>query len=93
MNMSDLFPGYSKGLCRGADPHDWFSGVEEDILHAKAVCMACPVQGECLDYVLNAPVKEYGVWAGLTDYERDHGVLVPSLYVTVSKRAKATALR
>ncbi len=36
---------------------------------ARAVCDACPVQRECLDYALEHHLRD-GIWAGLTYRER-----------------------
>ena len=36
---------------------------------AKAVCAACPVRGECLDYALEHHVR-LGIWGGLNQHER-----------------------
>jgi WhiB family redox-sensing transcriptional regulator len=36
---------------------------------AKCICLACPVQRECLDFALR--VREpHGIWGGLTEAER-----------------------
>ncbi len=36
---------------------------------AKAICAACPVAAECLDYALNRR-EQHGIWGGLTELER-----------------------
>jgi WhiB family redox-sensing transcriptional regulator len=36
---------------------------------AKAVCAACPVRIQCLDYAVSRPEK-YGVWGGMNEDER-----------------------
>lgn len=36
---------------------------------AKAVCEACPVRIECLNYAVGRPEK-YGTWGGLNEVER-----------------------
>ena len=36
---------------------------------AKAVCLSCPVRGECLNYAVSRPEK-YGTWGGLNEEER-----------------------
>src|ERR1051326_1817005 len=36
---------------------------------AVAICVGCPVQAECLAAALSQP-EEFGVWGGLTEYER-----------------------
>jgi WhiB family transcriptional regulator, redox-sensing transcriptional regulator len=36
---------------------------------AKAVCAACPVRAQCLDYALEHHMR-YDVWGGLNEHER-----------------------
>jgi WhiB family transcriptional regulator, redox-sensing transcriptional regulator len=36
---------------------------------ARALCRACPVQAECLDYSL-AVQEPHGIWGGLNELER-----------------------
>ena len=35
-----------------------------------AICAACPVRRQCLDFALNNPLGQYGIWGGTTAYER-----------------------
>lgn len=63
------------GLCRFDPwPEAWFADViaEPDaISHAKAVCLHCPVQAECLDYAMAQPSTwDSGVWGGTTPRDR-----------------------
>jgi WhiB family redox-sensing transcriptional regulator len=38
---------------------------------AKAICMTCEVQGECLEFALSYPEEtEYGLWGGTTPGQR-----------------------
>lgn len=37
-----------RASCRGRDPSPWFSGQQEQVDKARAVCMACPVRSACL---------------------------------------------
>ena len=38
---------------------------------AKAICAACPVRSECLEYALR--IREpHGIWGGLNELERRH---------------------
>ncbi len=48
---------------------DFFPARGESAREAKAICAACPVQRECLDYALQSEAA-YGVWGGLTERER-----------------------
>jgi WhiB family redox-sensing transcriptional regulator len=36
---------------------------------AKAICMTCRVQGDCLDYALRIR-EQHGIWGGLSENER-----------------------
>ena len=37
--------------------------------HAKAICDACPVRSDCLDFAM--AIKEpHGIWGGLSEVER-----------------------
>lgn len=36
---------------------------------AKAVCAACPVRAECLDYAIERP-ERYGIYGGMSEEER-----------------------
>lgn len=61
------------GLCQFSDG-DWFtigskqlSGQRKDKQKELAICQACPVQSECLDFGLGQP---FGIWGGLLPRER-----------------------
>jgi WhiB family transcriptional regulator, redox-sensing transcriptional regulator len=59
--------------CLGLDP-DWFfpgRGMTDDLRQAKAVCAACSVREQCLEYALN-PKRPmvYGVFGGTSERER-----------------------
>lgn len=41
------------------------------IEEAKAVCMSCPVYLNCFAYAIGPGRKEYGIWAAMTETERD----------------------
>ncbi len=55
--------------CRGADTELFFPG-KDSILpeEAAALCAACPVRGDCLEWALGHP--QYGVWGGTTRDDR-----------------------
>ncbi len=64
-------------LCRGNHSYLFFppSTVERKDERerreskAKAICMVCPVKGDCLDFAMK--IKEpYGIWGGLTEADR-----------------------
>ena len=61
-------------LCTGQNPELFFpmgapSLVEVQTARAKAVCRACPVREECLEWSL-ATAQDAGVWGGLDEDER-----------------------
>lgn len=57
--------------CQERDPEVWFppASDHDGQAYAKALCTACPVIVECLDYALSAG-EDYGVWGGMTEDER-----------------------
>jgi WhiB family transcriptional regulator, redox-sensing transcriptional regulator len=66
-----------RALCRGEDsalffpPHTLETREDKQDREgrAKAICAACPVRAECLDYALE--IREpYGIWGGLNELER-----------------------
>ena len=57
-----------------AAPADLPGGLTADLAYrqveqAKAVCKACPVRRECLQFAL-ATRQSYGVWGGMSECER-----------------------
>lgn len=65
-----------KGNCNGKDVNMFFHDYnergetkEERIQNAKAVCVGCPVQQECLDHAMSVP-EHFGVWGGMSEDER-----------------------
>lgn len=70
MRLADLVAG----LCRGSEDPRY--ALDE---HARAVdpeiqltCWRCPVRKECLEFALDNEVDdgEWGVWGGLTPFQR-----------------------
>lgn len=61
----------AEARCRGVDAAVMYpdDGDVIGVARAKALCGACPVQGECLESALAAREKD-GVWGGLTARER-----------------------
>jgi WhiB family redox-sensing transcriptional regulator len=60
--------------CRDADPDLFFpvgtTGLSlREIIVAKRVCQACPVQTQCLAWALDHGITD-GVWGGTTEDER-----------------------
>jgi WhiB family redox-sensing transcriptional regulator len=60
--------------CLEEDPELFFpvgigSAAREQEAEAKAVCVACPVRAECLEWSLST-FQDAGVWGGLGEDER-----------------------
>jgi WhiB family transcriptional regulator, redox-sensing transcriptional regulator len=60
--------------CIGEDPDLFFpvgtsAPAEEQTRRAKAICHACPVRSECLEWAL-VTCQDAGVWGGLDEEER-----------------------
>ncbi|WP_420623756.1 WhiB family transcriptional regulator [Candidatus Poriferisodalis sp.] len=72
---TDLLAWQRHAACRGLEAEIFYppdsdgAGDEEGAFEAKAVCAACAVSGECLEYALAVREKE-GVWGGQTAAER-----------------------
>ena len=66
-----------RAACRGEDtslfyaPNEPESRQDREIRErkAKAICSACPVRIECLDYALRIN-EPHGIWGGLSEGER-----------------------
>lgn len=74
-NLGDLLrfepaPWRADAKCRKMGTKHFF--VKEDggyqTIMAKAICSACPVKVECLDYAMRN--IEVGIWGGMTSAER-----------------------
>lgn len=59
-----------KAKCRGTDPDLFFPGRGGSTRPARALCAACPVQAECLEYALLLRPKALGIWGGTTERDR-----------------------
>jgi WhiB family redox-sensing transcriptional regulator len=83
MVVTELLSGYAErdardwwqeAACRTTDP-DMFFPVsahgpgQDEISRAKAVCAACQVRRQCLQFAL-ATHQAHGVWGGTTEDER-----------------------
>jgi len=55
--------------CRDMDTSTFFPATDDDAQQPKAVCAACPVREECLEYAI-ATRQDDGVWGGLDETER-----------------------
>lgn len=55
--------------CRDTPHVDFFPGLGETTLPAKAVCETCLVRAECLQYAL-ANEEMFGIWGGTSERQR-----------------------
>ena len=55
--------------CKGADADLFFPERGASTRTAKAICRACTVQDECLEYAVENSEK-FGIWGGLSERER-----------------------
>ena len=55
--------------CKGLDPRLFFPERGESTAEAKAVCAACPVRADCLDWAI-ATTQKWGIWGGTSERER-----------------------
>ncbi len=63
-----------EALCRDTDPELFFpigttGAALVQIDHARAVCLQCPVQADCLDFALSTN-QDSGIWGGTSEEER-----------------------
>jgi WhiB family redox-sensing transcriptional regulator len=56
-------------LCAQTDPEAFFPDKGGSTREAKAVCAACPVMAECLEWAL-AHDERFGIWGGTSERER-----------------------
>lgn len=67
---TDLLAWQRHAACRGLEAEIFYpSEDDETAFEAKAVCAACAVSGDCLEYAITVREKE-GVWGGQTAAER-----------------------
>ena len=55
--------------CRGADADLFFPERGASTRKAKAICNACQVKVECLEFAIQQSEK-FGIWGGLSERER-----------------------
>ena len=56
--------------CKGADADLFFPERGASTRKAKAICRACTVQDECLEYAVEQSEK-FGIWGGLQKEKED----------------------
>lgn len=62
-------PWAADAMCAQTDPDAFFPEKGGTTRSAKAVCRACPVRAECLNYAIEHQ-ERYGIWGGLSERER-----------------------
>ena len=63
----------AEAACADADPKLFFpedDDSDDSTCEAKAICAACEVRDECLDFALANPAEKFGVWGGTSAQER-----------------------
>jgi WhiB family redox-sensing transcriptional regulator len=55
--------------CRGVDPDLFFPERGATTGEAKAVCAACVVREDCLEYAI-ANGEKFGIWGGMAERQR-----------------------
>ena len=71
--LTESDPWYDRALCAEVDPEIFFPEKGGSTREAKAVCRACEVRPECLEFIMqpeNADVARFGIWAGMSERER-----------------------
>ena len=59
----------AESFCRKYPTRMWFGGDHRETTQAKAICAACVVQSECLEFAVGR-ADLLGIWAGTTPHER-----------------------
>lgn len=62
----------SQAACAETDPEVFYPEKGGSHREAKAICAACPVRTQCLEYALRMEAADYptGVWGGMSPDER-----------------------
>jgi WhiB family transcriptional regulator, redox-sensing transcriptional regulator len=58
-----------RAACLGIDPRVFYPADDDEAEQARAICEACAVRVECLEYALARREKD-GVWGGATERDR-----------------------
>ena len=59
----------AESFCRKYPTRMWFGGDHRETMRAKAICAACVVQSQCLEFAVDR-ADLLGIWAGTTPHER-----------------------
>lgn len=68
-DLEVLMPHLPDGLCAETDPEAFYPEKGGSTRHAKAVCLECPIQTECLEWAIEHG-ERYGIWGGTSEHER-----------------------
>ena len=55
--------------CAETDPELFYPETTGEALHARRICVTCPVRQKCLDYGMETG-DEFGIWGGSTRDDR-----------------------
>lgn len=69
LSAEATFAWKEKAKCNESNQHYFFSEAAHDVREAKAICAACPVAEECLNYAQQTRINYY-VFGGYTPSER-----------------------
>ncbi len=58
-----------QALCAETDPEIFYPETTGDALHARRVCIKCPVREQCLQAGMDN-VEVFGIWGGTTKDDR-----------------------
>lgn len=62
-------PWMDSALCSQTDPESFFPDKGGSVREAKAICRACDVRAECLEYALDNE-ERFGIWGGMSERDR-----------------------
>ena len=80
---------FAESACQDVDTTVFFPVSDTFAGEARAVCAACPVAGQCLEYAISTRQSD-GVWGGLTAVER-HRLVRRRQKVAREQRERSTA--
>jgi WhiB family redox-sensing transcriptional regulator len=69
MGRDDEEEWQAAALCAQTDPEAFFPEKGGSNRDAKAVCAACDVRNQCLEYALEHD-ERFGIWGGLSELQR-----------------------
>jgi WhiB family redox-sensing transcriptional regulator len=80
---------FADAACKGTDTSVFFPVSDTFAGEAKAICAACPVAEQCLEYAVQTHQPD-GIWGGLTAVER-HRLIRRRQKVAREQRERSTA--